>query len=94
MIEFLSTFIKIDSKTIITHFEGFEDKNGALQLALEPKCRPYAKNICVKHHHFRQCVKNKTISIQAIDTHDQHADVMTKNLEKDKFEKLLRLIMG
>ena len=93
LIEYLNSFIKIDSKTISTYSTVFEDNNGALQLALEPKYRPRTKHICVKYHHFRQYVKNKTISIQAIDASDQEAGIMTKPLSKDKFEKFRKLIM-
>ena len=93
-IEFLNKFIRIDSKSINTYSTVFEDNNGALQLALQPKYRPRTKNICVKYHHFRQFVKNKTISIQAIDTSDQEADIMTKPLAKEKFEKFRKLIIG
>ena len=94
MVDFLNKFLKIDSKRINTFSTVFEDNSGALQLALEPKCRPRAKHICVKYHHFRQCVKNKTISMQAIGTDDQQGDILTKPLAKDKFEKFRRLIMG
>ena len=80
MIEFLNTFIKIDSKLIITYSTLFEDNNGALQLALEPKYRPRTKHIYVKYHDFRKYVKKKTISIQAIDTKDQQADIMINPL--------------
>ena len=93
-IDSLNRFIEIDSKTIDTFSTVFEDNNGALQLALEPKHRPRTKHTCVKYHHFRQCAKNKTISAQAVGTEDQQADIMTKPLAKDKFEKFRKLIMG
>ena len=94
MVEFLNKFLKIDSKKINTFSTVFEDNSGALQLALEPKYRPRTKHICVKYHHFRQHVKNRTISIQAVSTDDQQGDILTKPLAKDKFEKFRRLIMG
>ena len=88
MMEFLNTFIKIDPKKIITSSTVFEDNNEALKLALEPKHKPRAKHACVKHHYFRQFVKNKTISIQAIEMDDQQADVMTKSLAKKSLRNL------
>ena len=94
MVDYLNKFMKIDSKTINTFSTVFEDNSGALQLALEPKYRPRTKHICVKYHHFRQYVKNKTISIQAIGTEEQQADILTKPLAKEKFERFRRLIMG
>ena len=53
LIECLNIFINIDSKIISTYSTIFEDNNGALQLALEPKYRPRIKHICVKYNHFR-----------------------------------------
>ena len=94
MVDFLNTFIKIDSKAINIFSTVFEDNSGALQLALEPKHRPRTKHTCVIHHHLRQCVKNRTISIQAIGTDDQQANIFAKPLAKEKFEKFRALVMG
>ena len=94
MIELLNALIKIDSKIIRSYSTVFEDNNGAFKLSLEPKHIPRTKYTCVKYNHFRKHFKNKVISIQAIDTDDQRADVMTKPLAKDKFEKFRQLIMG
>ena len=71
MVECLNQFIKVNNKEINTHSTYFEDNTDTLQLATEPRCRPRTKHVCVKHHHFRQCMKNKIISIRAIDTNDQ-----------------------
>ena len=53
MIDFLNSFIKIDSKAINTFSTVFKDNNGTLQLAIEPKYRSHTKYICVKYHYFR-----------------------------------------
>ena len=53
IIDFLNSFIKIDSKAINTFSVVFEDNNSALQLAIESKYRPHMKHICVKYHYFR-----------------------------------------
>ena len=81
------------SLKLIKKITVLEDSNAALQLEFEPKHRPQTKDTCVKYHHFRRCVKNKTISIHSIDTDDQQSDFM-KSLAKDKFEKIRQLIMG
>ena len=94
MIDFLNKFATVDSKTINTFSAVFEDNSSASQLALEPRCRPRTRDTCVKHHHFSQHVKNKTISMQAIGTDDQQADAFTKPLAKEKFKKFHRLLMG
>ena len=71
----------------------FEDNNGALQLAKEPKYRPRTKHIALKYHHFRSHVKDKTISIQHIDTENQIADIFTKALADPQFQ-LLKLALN
>ena len=83
---------KID--TPITHSTVFEDNNGALELAREPKYRPRTKHIGIKYHNFRDHVKQGKIKIEHVDTTKQRADIMTKPLEKSKFEYLRSLTMG
>ena len=90
----MNKFIQIGNKEINTYSTMFEDNAGALQLATEPKYRPRTKHTSVKYHHFRQHVKNKVISIKAIDTNDQQADIFTKPLPLEKFKTFRKLIMG
>ena len=72
----------------------FEDNNGALQLAKEPKYRPRTKHIALKYHHFRQYVKQGLVDIQPIDTKVQVADIFTKPLEPKQFEFLRNKLCG
>ena len=94
IIEYLNQFMSFSNKQISTYSTIFEDNAGALRLAVEPKYRPRTKHICVKYHHFRQYVKNKTITIKAISTNNQQADIFTKPLPLDKFKKFRYEIMG
>ena len=84
----------MNNKEINAHSTLFEDNAGTLQLATEPKHRPMTKHACVKYHHIRQYVKKKIISIRAIDTNNQQADIFTKPLALEQFRKLRQLIMG
>jgi hypothetical protein len=72
----------------------FEDNSGALEMAKTHKMRPITKHMNIKYHHFREAVQNGQITIHAIDTLDQLADIFTKPLGVDLFEKLRKLIMG
>ena len=90
----LAKVLRVSSKVPITHSSVFEDNNGALELAREPKYRPRTKHIAIKYHHFREHVKNKTIKVLAIDTKEQIADIFTKPLEKASFEYLRYKLMG
>ena len=94
MVKYLNKFIKVNNQEINTYSSLFEDNAGTLQLATEPKYRPRTKHIGVKYHHFRQYVKKKIITIKAINTLDQQADIFTKPLALDKFQKFRKLING
>lgn len=74
----------------------FEDNNGAIELAKAPKYRPRTKHIALKYsyHHFREHVKNGSVTINAIDTHDQIADIFTKALDEQTFVYLRRKLNG
>ena len=72
----------------------FEDNKGAEELAKVPKYRPRTKHIAIKYHHFREWVKNKTITITRVSTEDQEGEIFTKPLPKDRFEFLRKKFMG
>ena len=72
----------------------FEDNNGALTLAKDPKYRPRTKHIALKYHHFRSYVKRGEIEILPIDTKDQLADQFTKALDEQTFVFLRSKLMG
>ena len=60
------------------HCTVFEDNSGALAMALLPKMRPRTKHLCVRLHHFRERVREGSISLQHIASEFQLADMLTK----------------
>ena len=62
------------------HCKAFEDNSGALEIAREYRIRPRTKHINIRYHHFRHYVRSKQISIHAIKTENQIADMLTKPL--------------
>jgi hypothetical protein len=72
----------------------FEDNTGAVELANVPKMRPRTKHINSKYHHFRKHVFDGTIKVQHIRTEEQQADILTKNLGVELFEKFRKQILG
>jgi len=70
----------------------FDDNSGALELARLPKLRPRTKHINVCYHHFRKHVRKGHIKIFPIDTKDQIADVLTKPLAQNDFQRHRRSI--
>ena len=74
--------------------KAFEDNSGALVLARAPRMRPRTRHINVKYHHFRSAVARKEVEVFPIDTADQIADLWTKPLGSELFEKFTKLAMG
>ena len=72
----------------------FEDNSGALELARLPKLRPRTKHINVCYHHFREHVQNGLINIFPVGTKDQTADVLTKALPQNDFQRHCRHMCG
>ena len=78
----------------VTHSKCFEDNQGCEQLANAPKMRPRTKHIAIKNHHFREHVSKGTIKIEWISTDKQLADIFTKPLAKELFERLRIQLLG
>jgi hypothetical protein len=76
------------------HCKVFEDNSGALEIATVHKVRPRTKHMNVQYHHFRHYVNNGEISIHAIKTDEQPADMLTKSVPLDKLTKHRRFILG
>jgi hypothetical protein len=70
----------------------FDDNSGALELARLPKLRPRTKHINVCYHHFCKHVRKGLIKIVPINTTDQIADVLTKALAQNDFQRHYRYI--
>ena len=90
----LSKLLDLKINVPITHSTVFEDNNGALELAKEPKYRPRTKHIAIKYHHFRKFVDEEVIKIHSIDTKEQIADIFTKPLDDKSFEYLRQQLCG
>ena len=74
----------------------WEDNMGAMTLAkLEPgRTTPRSKHYAVKIHWFRSYLKPNHIEIVKIDTKEQRADILTKGLRPETFEKIRKLLCG
>ena len=76
------------------HYKAFENNLGAIELAKLPKFRPRTKHINVTYHHFRDFVRKGLVKLFPIKTEDQIADLLTKPLLQNQFQKLRKLICG
>jgi hypothetical protein len=78
----------------IVHCKVFEDNSGALEMAKVPKMRPRTKHLNIKYHHFREAVERGLVTIEAVRTHEQLADIFTKPLGNELFAKFRLGISG
>jgi hypothetical protein len=76
------------------HCRVFEDNNSALLLANSQHLTSRNKYLAVKLHHFWSHMKPGIIEVVKVDTAQQVADLLTKGLPREVFEKLQLLIMG
>jgi hypothetical protein len=72
----------------------FEDNQSCIEIATNHRTRPRTKHLSIRLHHFRSFVVNKLISIQHVNTREQLADMFTKPLPRDQFQKLSNRLMG
>ncbi|CAM8956844.1 unnamed protein product [Rhodiola kirilowii] len=78
------------------HFDQvpiFCDNTSAISIAKNPVQHGKSKHIEIKHHFLRDCVKKELVTINFCRSEDQVADIFTKSLHKDAFEKL-RMELG
>jgi hypothetical protein len=70
----------------VTNIDLCCDNQGAIFLASNPVQEHRSKHIDIRYHYIRECVEEKKISLTYIPTNDQIADIMTKNLNYNKFK--------
>ncbi|CAM8994349.1 unnamed protein product [Rhodiola kirilowii] len=78
------------------HFDQvpiFCDNTSAISIAKNHVQHGKSKHIEIKHHFLRDCVEKELVTINFCRSEDQVADIFTKSLHKDAFEKL-RMELG
>ena len=76
------------------HCRIFEDNSGAIELATVHKYRPRTKHINTVYHHFRHHVEQGMITVHAIKSENQRADLLTKSLPIPLLLRHRKSIMG
>ena len=69
------------------------DNASAIKLAKNPEFHKRSKHIEVRHYFVREKWQDGAINIEHVEGENQVADIMTKALVKDRFQKL-RMMMG
>ena len=70
----------------------YEDNQGTIELAKNPKHNHRTKHIDLKYHFVRDAVMDHIIKVKYCPTEDTMADIFTKALSKVKFEKMRTLV--
>lgn len=68
------------------------DNQSAIKLVKNPVYHKRTKHIDLKYHVIRECDQKGIISITYVCTADQIADILTKPLPRDKFERMRQMI--
>lgn len=68
-----------------TKFKLLVDNKSATALAKNPVFHDCSKNIDVKFHFIRDCIKEAIVEIEHVGTHNQLADILTKALGRVRF---------
>ncbi|CAM8892868.1 unnamed protein product [Rhodiola kirilowii] len=69
------------------------DNTSAISIAKNPVQHGKTKHIEIKHHFLRDCVEKELVTINFCRSEDQVADIFTKALHREAFEKL-RMELG
>lgn len=68
------------------------DNNSAIQLSKHPVFHGKSKHIEVRFHYLRDLVNDGIVRLSHVPTGDQVADIFTKPLKLEQFEKLRRML--
>ena len=72
----------------------FEDNEGAIKLATNKHASRGTKHIDVKHHLVRDASDARKVRVTYVRSEDQHADLLTKPLDMQKFYKHAKFILN
>ena len=72
----------------------FKDNGGVIKLATNKHASRRAKHIDVKHHLVRDASDARKVRVAYVRSEDQHADLLTKPLDTQKFYKHAKFILN
>jgi len=68
----------------------FEDNQASIKISENPVHHPRTKHISTKYHFTREMIKNGQVQLQFCPTEMMIADVLTKPLARDRFQRLTK----
>ena len=82
--QLLADLKKEEAKSMVI----YEDNQSAISMARNPQFHGRTKHIAIKYHFIRELVTNGKLELRYFRTNDMVADMMTKGLSGEQFEKL------
>ena len=82
--QLLADLKKEETKSVVM----YEDNQSAISMAKNPQFHGRTKHIAIKYHFVREQVSNGNLELRYCKTNDMIADMMTKGLSGEQFEKL------
>jgi hypothetical protein len=70
----------------------YADNQSCIALSHNPTSHSRAKHIGIRHHFIRERIKNDEVDLLYCSTKDMVADVFTKPLLREQFEKLQAIL--
>ena len=79
----------------LVYYKAFKDTAGTLEMAKTPKICPRTRHIVNKvYHHFRDWVRQRTVTMYPISTTEQLVDLLTKPLAPIHCVYLRKKLLG
>jgi hypothetical protein len=76
----------------VAETEMFIDNKGAIDFGVNEKVSSRTKHIDLRRHYLKDLVENKVVRMTYVRTEDQIADILTKPLPRERFEKLRSML--
>jgi hypothetical protein len=67
------------------------DNESAIKLGQNPEFHKRSKHIDIQYHYIREAIQEQKVKLTYINTKSQLADILTKNVNREAFEKLVKL---
>ena len=72
----------------------WEDNQACIAMTKSVLCGSKTRHIKLDHHYIRQQVKEGEVELKYCPTSDMVADILTKALDRQRFEKLRGILLG
>ena len=86
--EFMEPLMRVGAVNV------FEDNEGDIKLATNKHASRRAKHIDIKHHLVRDASDARKVRVAYVRSEDQHADLLKKPLDLQKFYKHAKFILN